>query len=221
MDIKHYNNIHKNKDIYVLASGKSVDFIDNSFFGNKIIIGVNQAYKKVKCSYLVRKEYKLIDESIRLNPTTLHFISKGDCGANNNKNISYIKENNIKCVVYNHDHNTCSMPPILPDNDKLVVSYSTITTAIHLAAYMGAKNIILIGHDCGTINNEPNFKNYHNENTYKISWKNGKKDYTEWLKKIESQTIQLKKMLYDKYKCNIYSLNPFINFNLEGNIYKK
>jgi hypothetical protein len=46
---------------------------------------------------------------------------------------------------------------------------------MHLAAYMGAKNIILIGHDCGTLNGEPNFKDYHTDKTYKIVWKNGKK----------------------------------------------
>ena len=96
----------------------------------------------------------------------------------------------------------------------------TITTAIHLAAYMGAKNIILVGHDCGTINGECNFKGYHNNETYKIAHAKGKDDYVLWLKKIEDNTIRLKKLLIEKYGCNIYSLNPFINFNLEGNVYE-
>ena len=38
---------HKGEDIYVIASGKSIDFIDDSFFDGKILIGVNQAYKKI------------------------------------------------------------------------------------------------------------------------------------------------------------------------------
>ena len=86
---------------------------------------------------------------------------------------------------------------------------------------MGAKNIIICGHDCGCINDEPNFDGYHNESTYKIIWRNGKDDYKKWLKKIEQNTIDLKKLLMKTYDCNICSLNPFINFGLEGNIYTR
>jgi len=85
---------------------------------------------------------------------------------------------------------------------------------------MGAKNIILVGHDCGTINGEPNFKNYHNEQTYKIAHSRGKTDYIIWLRQIEAQTIVIKNLLKKKYNCNIYSINPFVSLNLEGNIFK-
>jgi len=222
IELKEFKDIHKGKDIYILASGKSVDFISNDFFNGKIVIGINQAYKKVKCKYLLRKEYKLLGEVIKLNPNTIHFISKGNCGGNNNINLNYIIQNKLnKVVVYDHNPNNHILPSFLPKSNMLVVSFSTITTGIHLAAYMGAKNIILVGHDCGTIDGECNFKDYHTENTYKIVWRNGKKDYINWLKQIENQTIQLKSLLKKEYNCNIYSLNPFINFNLEGHVYKK
>jgi len=223
--LQDFKNIHKNGDIYILASGKSVDFIDNSFFENKIVIGINQAYKKFECKYLVRKECKLIDTVLKDNKNAVHFISNGDCGGGNNKNTQFIKKNNYdkanNIVIYHHNNNTCKVPNNLPENDKLVTSYSTITTGIHLAAYMGAKNIILVGHDCGTLNGECNFKGYHTDETYKITWKNGKRDYKEWLKNIESQTIEVRRLIKDKYGCNIYSLNPFINFGLENNEYSK
>lgn len=222
MKLSDFKNIHAEEDIYILASGKSVDFIDDSFFKNKIVIGVNQAFKKTHCRYLVRKEHKLLEECIQKCGKSIHFVSRGDSGGDNDKNKTFIDSKKLKnVVVYNHNKNTCKMVDKLPENDTLVVSYSTITTAIHLAAYMGAKNIILVGHDCGTLNNEPNFTNYHNDSTYKIVHSKGKSQYITWLKNIENQTIQLKKLLYEKYNCNIYSLNPFINFGLEGNIYKK
>lgn len=222
-ELTDFKNIHKNDDIYILASGKSVDFIDNSFFEKKIIIGINQAYKKINCTYLVRKEYKLLNIVIKACPDTIHFISKGNCGDNNKTNLQFILnnyKNNNNIIVYKHNINISNLPHELI-NDKLVVSRSTITTGIHLAAYMGAKNIILIGHDCGCINNEPNFKGYHSEKTYKIAHRHGKKDYKKWLSMIENQTLRLKKLLKKKYNCNIYSLNPFINFGLEGNKYTK
>ena len=223
-DLLEFKNIHKGEDIYVLASGKSVDFIDNTFFNNKIVIGVNQVYNKVECKYLLRKEKKYIKDIIDKNGKSIHFISCGDCGGPNIDNIKYIKQisydkkDNI--VLYPHIVNKHSIPQNLPDNDILVTSYSTITTAIHLAAYMGASNIILIGHDCGSINNECNFEGYDKVGIDVWVW-GSRERYVNWLNIIETDTIKLRSLIKNKYDCNIYSLNPFINFGLEGNIYTK
>jgi hypothetical protein len=223
-ELNEFKNKHINEDIYVLCSGKGVDFIDESFFSNKIIIGINQVYKKVKCNYLLRKENNLLKEVIEKNTNTIHFISKGKDGSDNVKNLIDVNNNfahNNNIIVFNHNANKKLLPDIIKDNE-LLVSWSTVTSGIHLAAYMGAKNIILVGHDGGLINGECNFKGYHTDETYKIAWpKNGKADYIIWLQNIEKDTIKLKKMLNEKYKCNILSINPFINFNLEGNKYSK
>ena len=57
---------------------------------------------------------------------------------------------------------------------------------------MGDRNIILVGHDCGTLNGELNFSGYHNDETYKIIHKNGKEQYKNWIHKIETGTTTLK-----------------------------
>ena len=116
--LEYYKNFHKDKDIYILASGKSVDFIDNSFFKNKIVIGVNQVYKKINCQYLLRKERPLIKDVLEKNPETIHFISRGGGGGNNNSNETYIKNNvsnanNI--VIYNHNNNNLYRPSLFPN----------------------------------------------------------------------------------------------------------
>ena len=229
--LKEFKNTHSGQDIYILASGKSVDFVNNSFFDNKIVIGINQAYKKVPCQYLIRKEGKLTKEVIDKNPKSYIFLSQGDCGGNNTSNLSLARNlsNNDRVCMYKHPprgeirlcENQCNRGIFPTHDDYLVVSFSTITTGIHLAAYMGAKNIILVGHDCGTLDGKPNFDGYHNKQSYSITHKNGEGDYIDWLKHIENQTIGLKKIIQMKYGCNIYSLNPFINFGLEGHIYQK
>ena len=48
---------------------------------------------------------------------------------------------------------------------------------------------------------------------------NSKQEYINWLKKIEKDTIILKNFLIEK-NCNVYSLNPFVSFRLEGNVFK-
>ena len=105
-------------------------------------------------------------------------------------------DNNL--VVYKHNN----VYELL--NNRLVVSYSTITTAIHLVALMGAFNIILVGHDCGILDNKCNTLNYHTKKTYKICWENGEDDYKNCLPKIENYTTKLKNILKKIYDCNTY-----------------
>lgn len=226
--MRSYKNIHKDETIYIMASGKSIDFLDSKFFVNKITIGINQCYKKYVPNYLVRKEHTLLKEILDLTLNTIHFVTKGNCGddyinQSNNKfsdNLTKLLEEH-KCVLVDHDENKYIIKE-LPSDNKLVVSRSTITTAIHLAAYMGAKYIILVGHDCGTLDGEPNFIGYHDDSTYSIAHGNEepKEKYKLWLKEIEEQTIIVKQLLKEKYGCEIYSLNPFINFGLEGHKYE-
>lgn len=220
MELTDYKNKHLGQDIYVLGSGKSIDFIDNSFFKDKIIIGINQVYKKTVCQYLVRKEYDIIKEVLADKRTNNSIIFVPIYKKEQYKTVLNGVKNLPNNILY---FESCKYPiwntkNALPDNDSLIVSPSTITSGIHLAAYMGAKNIIILGHDCGTLNGEVNFKNYHTSKTYKIAH-TGKNKYQQWVLGIENDTIKLKKLLKKKYKCNIYSLNPFINFGLEGNKY--
>jgi hypothetical protein len=212
--IKPLKNIHLNKDIYVIASGKSLDFFPISFFEDKITIGINQIFKKMKTTYLVYKDPKLLNLAILTESKIL--ISKHKFGNTSaSLNPSFDRDN-----VYIYEHNKNSDKGIIDYSDldsKLIVSKSTITTGIHAAAYFGAKNIILVAHDCGSVNGEINFFNYQ-DGLDKTPWKNWE-DYSNWLSTIENQTIGVKNKISSHYGCNILSLNPFINYNLEGNIF--
>jgi hypothetical protein len=232
--LEEFKNIHSGEDIYVIASGYSGEFIRPEFFSNKITIGLNQVYKRFKTSYLVRKENKHMDVVLKETggtegPRTIHFITEGSCGDANQDNLRAIERlypDNDSIVVFKHNANqTTSCPSALPEDKdgrpQILVSYSTITTAMHLAAYMGAKTIILVGHDCGTLDGESNFKGYYTKDTFDITWKQyGVEAYNNWLRGIEAQTIKVKGLLKEKYGTEVYSLNPFINFNLEGHKFK-
>lgn len=217
-NIKTLKNNHKGEDIYILASGKSVDFFDEDFFDDKIIIGVNQVYKKIWCDYLVRKEVKFIKESLETNSIVI--VSEYDSGNLNSNDEKlntnkYVHEN---LYYFEHlDNQHTNIDESVFGTDKIVVSFSTITSAMHIAAYMGAKNIILIGHDCGTIDGEMTFSGYY-DSINETPWKNWDQ-YKTWLKVIEQQTMAVKKHIKYRYNANVVSLNPFVSFNLENHIY--
>ena len=226
--LSDFKNIHKGKDIYVIGSGKSCDFISRDFFDNKITIGINEVFTRYSTTYLCRKEIWMIREAAPKKPNSIFFCSRGDCGGGNSKNLELAKKmekekkaDNI--VIFDHKNNICRPINIerdLPnlDENKLLVSYSTSCSAIHLALYMGAKNIILVGLDGGKIDGEINYKGY------RIGHHSGRfnpKQYHNWIKTtcINSDMITLKTHFKKKYNCNVYSLNPFTNFRLDGHTF--
>jgi hypothetical protein len=223
--LNDFKDIHSGKDIYVIASGKSLDYLNTDFFDNKITIGVNQVFKKLQCTHYLRKEHALINEALdATNPESFIFVCNSNAGAQAKLNkMNYSTPSRI--IPFDHYHfypvDTKQIKANMFDKseDKLVITYSTITSAIHLAHYMGAKNIILVGHDCCKLNNECNYTNYHTKETRGVAWGMGQDaidKYTNWLKQIENMTIHIKKILQKHYNVNVLSLNPFINFNLEG-----
>jgi hypothetical protein len=215
-NISELKNIHSGQDIYVIASGASLNYISPSFFENKITVGINQVYRKFKCSYLVRKEGSHLAESIATGAKVICSLWDSGDITKGKKKKNTLGNENLSFYVFEHmDNRHTTIDFSILNTHKLIVSYSTITTALHAAAYMGAKNIIIVGHDCGLINDKFVFDGYY-KNISETPWKNWN-DYINWLTKIESQTTLTKEKLQSHYKCNIYSLNPFINYNLEGN----
>ena len=215
-NIKELKDLHKGEDVYIIASGPSIDYINPSFFNNKITIGVNQVYKKVECTYLVRKEKSKLKYSIE-NTKSSVICSEFSHGGKHVKNTQGLEK--LDFYYFKHFQNKFNKIEFTKlKEDMIVVSYSTITSAMHTAAYMGATNIILIGHDCGLINGKHVFEGYY-ENIDETPWKNWN-EYKNWLTKIEEQTLSVKSFLKSKYKCEVYSLNPFINYNLDGNMFR-
>jgi hypothetical protein len=213
---------HLNEDIYIIASGASMDFIDPSFFEGKITIGTNQVYKKFKCTYLVRKEVKFIEPSLKTGSIVI--VSEFDSGNLNSGdhklNTNKIEHPNLYYFEHlDNLHDKVDTSVVAEGSDKIVVSFSTITSAMHVAAYMGAFNIIICGHDAGVLDGKMHFNGYADKIT-DTPWQNWEQ-YRNWLKVIEGQTLSVKKALEDVYDLNVVSLNPFINFGLEGHKYER
>jgi hypothetical protein len=211
-NISELKNIHNGHDLYVVAAGASAGYIDPSYFDNKIAIGVNQVYKRFpNVSYVVRKEATWNDEA-RLASKDFGFnliSSRHSCGT-----LHYAENQGMDYVFDHLDNGIKEVDLSVIGTDKIIVSYSTITSAIHIAAYMGAPNIIIIGHDCGLLDGETNYPGYGEAI-------GGADFYRKFITEIEPQTLILREKLKEVYGCNIYSLNPFINFGLEGHEYHR
>ena len=57
--IQELKDIHKGEDIWVIGAGSSMNYINPSFFENKICISVNQMYEIFPCEYVVGRDLKV------------------------------------------------------------------------------------------------------------------------------------------------------------------
>ena len=188
-------NVHSGEDIWVLASGPSMNYIDPSFFENKLTIGVNRIVAYFNCDYVVTKDPTGFEKIQKHLGNGSLIISKHRAGEIRKR------ETEIDCDHYYFTHP--GKIPIQQPNlncvgtDDIVVSWSTLTSAIHMAAYMGAKNIILCGHDCGTIDGEATIKEYYKSAT---PAQKTIQSYVEWVSNdIEAHTVALKRRLKEVY----------------------
>jgi hypothetical protein len=73
---------------------------------------------------------------------------------------------------------------------------------MNLGAFLGAKFLMLVGADCGTIDGANRIKGYP-------------AGHSPWAL-YNRHNARMKEWLAQEYGCGVYSLNPFLNFNLEG-----
>jgi len=212
--ISDLKNSEEGKDVYIIGSGKSLDYINLSFFDGKTTIGISDVHKQIECKYNVTKEGQHLKRIINESDSTFivsHYCN-GRLGFTSNK--VDIDETHY---YFEHKSNDHELHLEELDSDRIIVSWATVNTALHIAYYLGAKNIILAGCDCGTIDGESNYNNYRDKDSPAPPI--NKKWYDNWLKNISKDILILANELR-KRGIGVISLNPFINFQLEGHIYK-
>ena len=220
---KVLKNIHSGQDIWVIAAGPSMDYVAADFFEGKVVVGCNRVDKKFPCTYTIHKELETFRNSCKQHILEFKKNSKlilaerrfADYGGRKN-------DTTWADYIFTHPpkHNQKPYVNCIGKSDDIVVSHSIITTAMHMAAYMGAKNIIICGHDCGTMEGRNVFKNYYTHNFRPIQGNQTK--YIRWIKSgLEQHTIDVANRIREVYGIGVHSLNPFINFGLEGHNYER
>tara|TARA_B100001939_G_scaffold333073_1_gene332682 strand:+ start:503 stop:1207 length:705 start_codon:yes stop_codon:yes gene_type:complete len=225
-NITELKDTHKGQDIWIICAGGSMNYVNSDFFDNKITIGVNQVYRHFPCDYLVMKDLKedsrfnksineLKDTKMKLLFSEFH-AGHYSSGRNN-------PEYSDNFYMFNHmDNGNNKKPDGSLDldcigTDVMACVRSSITSAMNIAAYMGASNIIISGADNGSVNGRKYYDGYMESHWVSSDNYGG---ITEWLGLIKDLNIEVRDRIKEVYGCNIYSLNPFWNFGLEGNNYE-
>jgi len=209
--IGQFQNRHQGEDVYVLGAGSDLNYLRPRVLRGKTVVAVNSAARVWGCepSYVVVKEHA--EEAVPNHaafPDVPIICSAGPYG-NGERPVppGFVH-------VFEHLENRAENFDVFRDwptePDQLVVSLSTITSAMHFAAYMGAGTIVVLGHHFGTIEGETHVKGYGSQ----PDW------MPQWMAAIERQSLAVKRELLRRYDCDMVGLTPWISPNLDGLSYR-
>jgi hypothetical protein len=210
-DLADLRNRHRGETIWVLGSGPSLNFIDPEFFDDKTCVTANQ----VGVSYPLKAFYSYSNyHASDLAGTFGQGLTVAVMLAHDTMTQQAwpgeVPDNVALSEAHSYSPPGSTWDPyrMPPPEGQIVYGSSSIHGATHLAAHLGAKNIILVGHDAGFIDDGQNLISYPSV-TQAVSFR-------VW----NEHSILLKRWLGEKYGARVYSLNPFINFNLEGHTFR-
>jgi hypothetical protein len=199
---------HTGEDIYILGSGKSMDYIPKDFWNNRITVGANVTYRNYPVTYCIGHHHQFMQDPIDKGFTVITSEYATCVLVSNHAGFTgpYHHADNLHGDYYIYKHLNQSYQRIqlkvfdVPDH--LVAGGTIITTAINFAYRLGAKCIWLCGCDGGAIDDEINYSSYENP-TNRDHFVNTQAQLREMANHVRGRGIP------------VMSINPFIDFGLE------
>jgi hypothetical protein len=205
-------NRHVGDTAWVFGSGATMNYLEPSFFDDKLVVSANGGahYFGVKPAYTFthHHDFASIPKLAVEHPETVFVVNRQDyhTKATYNGDFENVVVHDPKTQQNSHE----AFNPFEHDRPahahQLVFGSSSIHGAMHLAAYLGAKNIVLVGVDCGVLDDVVNFDGYPHPT---------QRPFAVWNRHL----ALMRDWLRDTYGVNTYSLNPFVNLHLEGHTF--
>ena len=203
MELEEFASAHYGETIWVLGSGPSLNFLSPSFFDDKTTVSTNRSAFTLgfEPDYVFSHYHsQAVSMSAQIAVVTLarDTVTQQEWRGEKPDELVLIEQDN-----YNppgSSWNPLTTHP--PKPYSLAYGSSSLHGSMHLAAWLGAKHIVLVGTDCGTLDGEHRVEGYPDGDKL-------------WGLYNEHHAL-MKAWLQREYDVTVYSLNPFINLNLEG-----
>jgi len=206
MQLDELRNKHEGETIWVLGSGPSLNFVHASVFFDESVVATNFSARAIG----LRPQYAFTHyhaNAANLVPDTDVVVTLGGDTLTQKP-----WQGEQPATLALAPQKSYAPPgagwnpfgPHTPPQGSLAYGSSSLHGAMHLAAFLGASKIILVGADCGQIDGADRV------NTYPV-----KDGHTLW-QLYDKHHKLMADWLRQEYGISVMSLNPFINFNLEG-----
>lgn len=162
VSISHLRHAHRGDVVWLIGSGKSLDFVPRTFFDDKIVVGVNATHRDWPVDYVFAHHREDAQEALKLGHIVVS--SEFDQGRRENGENTYTGGAWFR---YWHPQQpstlVMNMQPMEKDDPcALVMGSNTVTSAIDFAGrILGAATVVLCGVDGGSYDGEWNYAGYN------------------------------------------------------------
>ena len=174
MILQDLKDRHKGESVWVCGSGPSMGWVTPQFFEAKTVVAINE----------VGFVFGLQNFYTATNYSTHHPVVAGNVAANPHR-IFITPDMNLEASDMTATHvgsgNHITFRPHAPfwkpdtnwptDPDVLITGGTSAHIAMHLACYMGASQINLVGVDLGLVDGQENFAGYRKSNGSMDGWR--------------------------------------------------
>jgi hypothetical protein len=214
MELSDLKECRKGETAWVFGSGGTLNHLDPAFFDGKLIVSTNLAPVRfgVKHPQFLFTHYHstardALDHAGIVVTLACDTLTQQPWEGGVPHRLVLIPQNTYVGPSDMWDPNSTHRPR----PDSLAYGSSSLHGAMHLAAHIGAAHIVMVGADCGMLDNESNLEGYRGFQD------DNHRDRI--LSLYERDHRRMKQYLIDTYGVTVYSLNPFINLNLEGHTF--
>ena len=213
MDLSALRDSRKGETAWVFGSGGTLNHLDPAFFADKLVVATNWCARDfgVKPDFVFSNYHSpdLVKMASGVPVVTLDRDTltqqawQGDVPDNLVRipQDSYVGPSDHWDVFGRHK----------PRADSLAYGSSSLHGAMHLAAWLGAAHLVMVGADCGLLDGQANLDKH-------VGFDNDEHQ-ARILSLYRRDHETMKRWLVETYGVTVYSLNPFINLNLEGHTF--
>lgn len=205
-----YENAYAGETAWVIGSGKTLDYVPNNFFHDKLVIATNMTFVDRLRNGFVCSNYWVDVESwgtLTVMPEERRVPEHIQMTKAVSKNAIYVPTIPQKYAAFNPDVDW-------PDRGTFVVGPSSIHLSLHWASWLGVSHIVLVGADCGFIDEENNFADYYDDLETDLTVAHA--HHVLWESVLTSMAVKLR-----GFGVSVHSLNPWVTLNLEGHVWSQ
>lgn len=206
-DYRDFKGKHKGETIWVLGSGRSLEYIPKEFWADKTVVATNYSGHILGLSkYYMVTHYHYDARKVAEERSDIPII----CGIKDHasqKEADPPEFINVYKVPTGDQHfDSFNIEKHWPtEEDTFVVGPTSMHMTMHFAHYLGAAHIVLAGVDVGSFDDNLRVDNYPPGIGDPVSL------WEDYLPLVANKLREL--------GTSVHSLNPFVSLNLEGHTY--
>ncbi len=196
---------HAGETVWVLGSGKTLDYVGDGFFDGKTVVATNHSWKgQAEHAYVCSNHWGteapgwlIVTESEQVPDSDRH---RGGRPAGDGVIVVPSIEQRYADFVPDRDW---------PERGRFVVGPTSLHLSIHWAVWLGAAHIVLVGADCGVIDGDNNLTGYYGP-TLNLAF-GQHAHHRLWQSTLEGMARKVRSL-----GVSVHSLNPWVTLGLEG-----